>query len=217
MLGMKRDCGGAAGILGAFRAAVKQVSLKSVTLSKPPFLLCNSSFQVKCLLVAMWRWEHNAFVGWNSMTVVVFYVKSTRGWLYMHSPKNKNKIRKTIVLTYYYTGTSNVDVFSRPPPPRIPPPLKKKTSFLDRRLWKMAPTWSNMMTKLQYSVSIDSCQHVWERYILKFCVMCFHSFSPVLSRQGFSENLHALFCMAENAVGSRSTRPDDILTLYSGK
>ena len=25
MLGMKRDCGGAAGILGAFRAAVKQV------------------------------------------------------------------------------------------------------------------------------------------------------------------------------------------------
>ena len=37
------------------------------------------------------------------------------------------------------------------------------------------------------------------------------------SFQGFSENLHALFCMAENAVGSRSTRPDDILTLYSGK
>ncbi|CAH3044800.1 unnamed protein product [Porites lobata] len=36
-------------------------------------------------------------------------------------------------------------------------------------------------------------------------------------KQGFSENLHALFCMAENAVGSRSTRPDDILTLYSGK
>ena len=25
MLGMKRDCGGAAGILGAFKAAVKQV------------------------------------------------------------------------------------------------------------------------------------------------------------------------------------------------
>ena len=47
--------------------------------------------------------------------------------------------------------------------------------------------------------------------------MCSHSFSPVVSRQGFSENLHALFCMAENAVGSRSTRPDDILTLYSGK
>lgn len=126
MLGMKRDCGGAAGILGAFRAAVKQVSLKSVTLSKPPFLLCNSSFQVKCLLVAMWRWEHNAFVGLNSMTVIVFYFKSTRGLLYMHSPKNKNKTRKTIVLTYYYTGTSNVDVFSRPPPPRTPPPPPKK-------------------------------------------------------------------------------------------
>ena len=134
MLGMKRDCGGAAGILGAFRAAVKQVSLKSVTLSKPPFLLCNSSFQVKCLLVAMWRWEHNAFVGLNSMTVIVFYFKSTRGLLYMHSPKNKNKTRKTIVLTYHYTGTSNVDVFSRPPPLRTPPPphLKKNKNKLSR-------------------------------------------------------------------------------------
>ena len=29
MLGMKRDCGGAAGILGGFRAAVKQVGAKS--------------------------------------------------------------------------------------------------------------------------------------------------------------------------------------------
>ena len=29
MLGMKRDCGGAAGILGGFRAAVKQVSTKT--------------------------------------------------------------------------------------------------------------------------------------------------------------------------------------------
>ena len=56
MLGMKRDCGGAAGILGAFRAAVKQVSLKSVTLSKLLSLLCNSSFQVKCLLEVMWLW-----------------------------------------------------------------------------------------------------------------------------------------------------------------
>ena len=54
MLGMKRDCGGAAGILGAFRAAVKQVSLKSVTLSKLLSLLCDSSFQVKCLLEPMW-------------------------------------------------------------------------------------------------------------------------------------------------------------------
>ena len=81
----------------------------------------------------MWRWEHNAFVGLNSMTVIVFYFKSTRGLLYMHSPKNKNKTRKTIVLTYYYTGTSNVDVFSRPPPPRTPPPhLKKNKNKLSR-------------------------------------------------------------------------------------
>ena len=29
MLGMKRDCGGAAGILGGFRAAVKQVGTKT--------------------------------------------------------------------------------------------------------------------------------------------------------------------------------------------
>ena len=35
--------------------------------------------------------------------------------------------------------------------------------------------------------------------------------------QGFSENLHALFCLAENAVGPLSYRPDDILTMYSGK
>lgn len=34
---------------------------------------------------------------------------------------------------------------------------------------------------------------------------------------GFSENLHAVFCLAENAVGPNSTRPDDILTLYSGR
>ncbi|XP_020628724.1 probable aminopeptidase NPEPL1 [Orbicella faveolata] len=36
-------------------------------------------------------------------------------------------------------------------------------------------------------------------------------------KQGFTENLHAVFCMAENAVGPHATRPDDILTLYSGK
>lgn len=33
----------------------------------------------------------------------------------------------------------------------------------------------------------------------------------------FSQNLHAIFCLAENAVGPKSTRPDDIHTLYSGK
>lgn len=36
-------------------------------------------------------------------------------------------------------------------------------------------------------------------------------------RLGFSENLHAVFCLAENAVGPNATRPDDILTLYSGR
>jgi len=35
--------------------------------------------------------------------------------------------------------------------------------------------------------------------------------------QGFSQNLHAVFCLAENAVGPHATRPDDIHTLYSGK
>ena len=35
--------------------------------------------------------------------------------------------------------------------------------------------------------------------------------------QGFKQNLHALFCLAENAVGPLATRPDDIHTLYSGR
>ncbi|XP_073814221.1 probable aminopeptidase NPEPL1 granny smith protein isoform X1 [Musca autumnalis] len=34
---------------------------------------------------------------------------------------------------------------------------------------------------------------------------------------GFKENLHAVFCMAENSVGPNATRPDDIHTLYSGR
>jgi len=36
-------------------------------------------------------------------------------------------------------------------------------------------------------------------------------------RQGFKQNLHAIFCLAENAVGQHATRPDDIHTLYSGR
>ncbi|XP_046668613.1 probable aminopeptidase NPEPL1 isoform X1 [Homalodisca vitripennis] len=36
-------------------------------------------------------------------------------------------------------------------------------------------------------------------------------------RQGFTQNLHAVFCLAENSVGPNSTRPDDIHTLYSGR
>lgn len=35
-------------------------------------------------------------------------------------------------------------------------------------------------------------------------------------KQGFGQNLHAIFCLAENSVSDRSTRPDDIHTLYSG-
>jgi len=36
-------------------------------------------------------------------------------------------------------------------------------------------------------------------------------------KQGFRDNLHALFCLAENSVGPLATRPDDIHTLYSGR
>lgn len=35
-------------------------------------------------------------------------------------------------------------------------------------------------------------------------------------KNGFKENLHAVFCLAENAVGPESARPDDIHTMYSG-
>ena len=33
----------------------------------------------------------------------------------------------------------------------------------------------------------------------------------------FPHNLHALLCLAENSVDSKSQRPDDIVTHYSGK
>lgn len=36
-------------------------------------------------------------------------------------------------------------------------------------------------------------------------------------KQGFKDNLHAVFCLAENAVGPTAVRPDDIITLYSGR
>lgn len=42
-------------------------------------------------------------------------------------------------------------------------------------------------------------------------------FDFILLFQGFNDNLHAVFCLAENAVGPIATRPDDIHTLYSGK
>ena len=36
-------------------------------------------------------------------------------------------------------------------------------------------------------------------------------------KQGFTQNLHAVLCVAENAIGPLATRPDDILSMYSGK
>lgn len=36
-------------------------------------------------------------------------------------------------------------------------------------------------------------------------------------KRGFSQNLHAVFCLAENAVGPKATKPDDIHTLFSGR
>ncbi|XP_042240197.1 probable aminopeptidase NPEPL1 isoform X1 [Homarus americanus] len=39
----------------------------------------------------------------------------------------------------------------------------------------------------------------------------------VAVRAGYTQNLHAVFCLAENAVGPTATKPDDIHTLYSGR
>lgn len=36
-------------------------------------------------------------------------------------------------------------------------------------------------------------------------------------KSGFTQNLHAVFCLAENSVGPNATRPDDVHTLYSGR
>lgn len=36
-------------------------------------------------------------------------------------------------------------------------------------------------------------------------------------QQGFSETLHAVFCLADNAVGPLAQRPDDIVHMYSGR
>ena len=36
-------------------------------------------------------------------------------------------------------------------------------------------------------------------------------------KRGFKQNLHAVLCLAENSVGPKSTRPDDIHVMYSGK
>merc|ERR1712215_412479 len=39
----------------------------------------------------------------------------------------------------------------------------------------------------------------------------------VAVKNGFSDTLHCILCLAENSVGPLATRPDDIHTLYSGK
>ncbi|XP_055592895.1 probable aminopeptidase NPEPL1 [Uranotaenia lowii] len=36
-------------------------------------------------------------------------------------------------------------------------------------------------------------------------------------KSGYTQNLHAVFCLAENSVGPDATRPDDIHRLYSGR
>jgi len=36
-------------------------------------------------------------------------------------------------------------------------------------------------------------------------------------REGFTDDLHAVLCLAENSVSSMSMRVDDVITLYSGK
>ena len=43
-----------------------------------------------------------------------------------------------------------------------------------------------------------------------------HAFAAAVEL-GYPQRLHALLCLAENSVGPDSFRPDDILTLYSGK
>lgn len=45
---------------------------------------------------------------------------------------------------------------------------------------------------------------------------CLFAF-PFSQIQGFNENLHAIFCLAENAVSPDALRPDDIISLYSGR
>merc|ERR1719392_306528 len=39
----------------------------------------------------------------------------------------------------------------------------------------------------------------------------------VAVRNGFTDTLHCILCLAENSVGPLATRPDDIHTMYSGK
>jgi probable aminopeptidase NPEPL1 len=43
-----------------------------------------------------------------------------------------------------------------------------------------------------------------------------HAFAAAV-KQNFPHRLHAVLCIAENAIGPDAMRPDDIITLYSGK
>jgi len=45
----------------------------------------------------------------------------------------------------------------------------------------------------------------------------FHAFVAAVKGGKLSIPLHAVICLAENSVGPSSTRPDDIIRLYSGK
>ena len=55
-------------------------------------------------------------------------------------------------------------------------------------------------------------------YFVIACVTWLNRSLPLFCDiQGFTENLHAVFCLAENAVGPEATRPDDIITMYSGR
>ncbi len=46
--------------------------------------------------------------------------------------------------------------------------------------------------------------------------VCLAAFAAAIQRQ-CKVKLHALLCLAENAVGPNALRPDDVITLYSGK
>ncbi|MDX9719956.1 MAG: leucyl aminopeptidase family protein [Myxococcota bacterium] len=43
-----------------------------------------------------------------------------------------------------------------------------------------------------------------------------HAYATAV-QEGFPHRLHAILCLAENAIGTEAFRPDDILTMYSGK
>lgn len=46
---------------------------------------------------------------------------------------------------------------------------------------------------------------------------CLGSFRSIVQAGGLSRPLHAVLCIAENSIDSRAFRPDDVLTMLSGK